>query len=208
MIADTTGVASSTPDPTPSNNAATRNTAVDATPVVAARPVADLAVELTGGPAFAGAHFTYTVTVSNRGPGPVADAVLSFTMPAGVMFVSATGQAAPINGVLTIHLGALAGAVAATATIEVCTMQLGTLTAKARVTGDIPDPDLTNNAAERTIVASKAPPKIIALQIMAERQEFTAFAQAKRAKVASSLQSLRWTAPPTGRWWRLRPANV
>ena len=153
-------------------------------------------MDLNAGPAFTGVHFTYTVTVSNRGPGAVADAVLSFTMPAGAMFVSATGKAAPVNGVLTIHLGALAGAAAATATIEVCTMQVGTLTAKARVTGDIPDPDLTNNAAERTVVALKAPPRIMTLQIMSERRQFTAFAQAKRAKVESSLQSLRGSAHP------------
>lgn len=71
-------------DPTPGNNSATDSDTV----TVAA--TADLAITVTDAPdpVTAGSNLTYTVTVSNSGPGAAANAAWNDTLPAGTSFVS------------------------------------------------------------------------------------------------------------------------
>ena len=72
-----------TTDPTPGNNSAT-----DTDPVVVAPVLADLAITKTDGVASVtpGGATTYTIVVTNNGPGEVTDAAVTDTAPAGLTF--------------------------------------------------------------------------------------------------------------------------
>lgn len=50
----------------------------------------------------------FTMTVSNNGPSDAHNVVVRSTMPANVSFISATGGATPVNGILDIPLGTIA----------------------------------------------------------------------------------------------------
>ncbi len=77
------------------------NTAMSEVPVA---PVSDLSITMSGAPGSVGvgSDVTYTITASNTGPSPDPDAVVTDTLPANVMFVSATGGAIPSGGMLTL----------------------------------------------------------------------------------------------------------
>jgi uncharacterized repeat protein (TIGR01451 family) len=85
LITDTATVSSSTTDPDPSNNYATVTTVV-----ASSSSQADLAVTKTGTPStvVGGNNITYTLTVTNNGPGAAATVTMLDTFPAHTTFVS------------------------------------------------------------------------------------------------------------------------
>jgi uncharacterized repeat protein (TIGR01451 family) len=85
LITDTATVSSSTTDPNPSNNYATVTTVV-----ASSSSQADLAVTKTGTPStvVGGNNITYTLTVTNNGPGAAATVTMLDTFPAHTTFVS------------------------------------------------------------------------------------------------------------------------
>jgi uncharacterized repeat protein (TIGR01451 family) len=90
-ITNTVTVAATEFDPQPANN-----TATVATPVV---PVANLSISKApsfptaiAGTITPSAQLTYTILVTNNGPSPAANVVVTDVLPAGLTFVSATGS--------------------------------------------------------------------------------------------------------------------
>src|SRR5262249_55477416 len=113
QFANTASVSANEPDLNPADNT------VSKTVTVAAAGAADLAVTEAGPPAgvVVGTHGTITATVTDNGPAAATGVTFTDTLPANLVFFSATpsqgtcGQAA---GVVTCVLGDLAGGASAT----------------------------------------------------------------------------------------------
>src|SRR6185295_13705453 len=121
---------------------------------------ADLSVTKTDSPdpASPGTNLSYTITLTNNGPGPALNVMLSDSVPANTTFVSLTSPAGwtsttpPLGGT-----GAITATNPSVAAGQVSTFTLVvrvnnnptalTLTNTASVSSTTPDPDLTNNSA-------------------------------------------------------------
>ena len=70
-----------------------------------------LALAATGGPnpVLAGDDITYTLTYSNSGNAPASGVTVTASVPAGATFVSASGGAVPVAGVVTWNVGGING---------------------------------------------------------------------------------------------------
>ena len=142
-------VASTTPDPDPTNNSSSVSTVVSSS--------ADLALAKSG-PAtvVAGADVSYTLTASNAGPSAADSVAVTDSLPAGVAFVSAggTGWTCTHNGntSVTCTRPTLAADAAAPAINLVVTAppQATTLSNTADVSSPTFDPDHGNNTAGAT----------------------------------------------------------
>ena len=142
QISDAATVSSDTYDPDTSNNSpAPVTTTVDA--------VADLQVGITAvtSPVPAGQDVTYRITATNNGPSDASGVSVADYLPDGVTFVSATGGAVPVSGLITFDIGALADN--ATESFEVTLQTSGTtvspMSDMVTITGDQYDPNTTNN---------------------------------------------------------------
>ena len=134
-------VASTTPDPTPSNNTATADTSVLAQ--------ADLAISKSGPIQLpAGGLVTYTVVVQNRGPSTAAVRDLKDSLPAGLELVAAALEGAA-------GLTACAGAVCQS-TRPLTVGELLTMTVIAQVDPTLAPGMLLTNTA--TVFADAATP--------------------------------------------------
>jgi uncharacterized repeat protein (TIGR01451 family) len=99
-------------------------------------------------------RLTYTIEVTNEGPGTATDVVVTDTLPGGVVPVSAVptvGTCTRDGATLTCLLGTIA--IGATETITVTidllpTQPVGTVANRVGVDSLSEDPDPTNNAAE------------------------------------------------------------
>jgi uncharacterized repeat protein (TIGR01451 family) len=97
-----------------------------------------------------GNTLTYTITVTNNGPGTALAVTLIDTLPSSVTLVSAAygqGTSAIGNGTVTLLLSSLASGASATLTLVVIPTTATTIIDMASVTADTPDPDLSNNNA-------------------------------------------------------------
>jgi len=112
-------------------------------------------------PVAARTGLTYTLTVSNNGPGAATEVVLTDSLPAEALFVSASATQGSCTrsgkgrrgGVLTCDLGPLAAGASASVSIVVEPAKAGTLTNTATVTAAETDPTpADNNATETTVV--------------------------------------------------------
>jgi uncharacterized repeat protein (TIGR01451 family) len=113
-------------------------------------PPADMSITKSG-PAtiIAGNNISYTVSVTNNGPGSATNVTVADTAPAGLTFVSNTGAcvaAYPCN------LGTLAsgGSASITSTYTVSAGSTGSITNTATVTSDMLDLNLANNTSSST----------------------------------------------------------
>lgn len=132
-------------------------------PTSAHAATADLAISKSDSPdpVTEGAVLTYTITVSNSGPGAASNATLTDELSSHVDFVSATptqGSCDLGGKTVTCELGTLPAGPGATATIEVRPKKTGQLTNSASVAvgaGDT-DPVMANNSATEmtTVVAA------------------------------------------------------
>ena len=148
------------PDLDPSNNVASATTTVTAAP--AALAVALVAAPTTG---TVGRELTYTLTVTNSGPGPASGVVLTSDIPADATIVAASqtqGTSSISNGVVTTDLGGLAVGASATVTIVVIPTAAGTLTTVARVAGNEPNPNPAGAVATLSTPVAPEPPTPIA----------------------------------------------
>ena len=107
----------------------------------AATPNTDLAIAKTGtpNPVTEGGNVTYTVTVSNNGPGDASSVSMVDTLPGLLAYVSATpsqGSCLEASGVVTCSLGSIANGANATVTI-------------VAATPDVPDTTVVTNTADR-----------------------------------------------------------
>ena len=141
----------------PDTNAANDSDAEDTAVLAPAAPgsSADLAVTLTDAPdpLDVGDALTYTLGVSNAGPDDATTTVLTFTLPAGVAFTSATpaqGTCSAAAGVVTCNLGTVASGASTSVSVVVSAAADGTLVAGAAVAAAETDPDGSNNTASTT----------------------------------------------------------
>jgi uncharacterized repeat protein (TIGR01451 family) len=127
---------------------------------------ADLAVTKTDSPdpVTEGGNVTYTVTVTNNGPGAATNVTLTDVLDGLVTFVSATptqGTCAETKGTVTCNLGGLANSATATVTIVVTTPDVVDtlqITNQASVSATEPDPIGGNDSAtEQTTVVPAGP---------------------------------------------------
>jgi uncharacterized repeat protein (TIGR01451 family)/uncharacterized delta-60 repeat protein len=131
------------------------NTASLGTTVVS--PSADLALSMAGAPdpVVVGNPLVYTLTISNEGPATATSVRLTNTLPASVVFVSATPAGFTTNGAVVTftNLGNIGSGGQLTATITVNPALAGTITNSASVGSGVPDPFKGNNsAAVKTVV--------------------------------------------------------
>ncbi len=126
----------------------------------------DLSISMSNSPAPVNLNslLTYTLTVANPGPSASTDVVVSNNLPGDVGFVSAIASqgACVTNGsVLTCELGTVPAGSNATVTITVLSPSVpGSITNTASVTKSEADPNLANNKASQTTIASNFPPLV------------------------------------------------
>jgi large repetitive protein len=144
-VTNTVNVTSSTADAQGSNNSASATTTV-------ARAVADVAIvksaNLTA--AFPGGAATYTVVVTNNGPGPAANVVVTDVLPAGTTLVSASSTQGTCTGTSTVicTIGTLPATLTATITLNVTLPTTpGPVSNTATVTSTDADSAPTNNTS-------------------------------------------------------------
>ena len=127
---------------------------------------ADLVIAKTGvpDPVTEGNNITYTVTVTNNGPGDASSVSMVDTLAGLLTYVSATpsqGSCTEASGVVTCSLGGIADGASATVTIVAGTPDVPdttVVTNSATVSGAEPDPNEANNSVtlDTTIVPAGA----------------------------------------------------
>jgi LPXTG-site transpeptidase (sortase) family protein len=146
-------VTSDTSDPVPGNNSDTEGTVIT--------PVADLAVTKSDSPdpVLVGNNLTYTLAVTNLGPSPAANLVVTDTLPAGVTFVSASGTGwacSEAAGTVTCTRAALVVGAAPdiTVVVTVTPAAVSPITNAVSVSSDTSDPVPANNSdTEQTAIS-------------------------------------------------------
>ncbi len=104
---------------------------------------------------FAGSNLTYTVTVSNAGPGVASSVVAADSLPAGAIFVSASGGGVNNSGVVNWSLGTLANNTSSSVTVTVTASASGPLTNTVIASASSFDSALANNT--NSVVTTVAP---------------------------------------------------
>ena len=114
------------------------------------RPTADLSVAKSDSPdpVSKGAPLTYSIVVTNHGPGSAASVQLTDPLPANVQFVSAAstaGSCTQTGSMVACNLGDLNNGSTVTVTIIVTPKKVGTLTNTVQVNSISSDPNSANN---------------------------------------------------------------
>jgi uncharacterized repeat protein (TIGR01451 family) len=114
-------------------------------------------------PVIAGNPLTYTLTVRNNGPGTVADALVTDSLPTGVQLVSVSTTQGTCTGpsIVTCALGTIASGGSATIIIVATPTVAWTIYNIAAVTSSVADPDVVNDSA-RSMTSVNPPPSVAA----------------------------------------------
>ena len=135
-------------DPTPSNNALSENTTVNAT--------IDLQLTMSDSPdprVLAAGNVTYSVNLYNASTSKATNPVFTFNVPATTTFVSATpntGSCSHSGGVVTCAWTDHPAFTGRSVTIVVTPTAVGQISATANIAADQGDPNPTNNSATAT----------------------------------------------------------
>lgn len=148
-ITNTAVVSSPTPDPDPDNNQATEITPIDTS--------ADLSVVKTGSPspAIPGQYLIFSIAITNGGPNPAVNTVLTDAVPSdltNVEFSTDGGTTwSPWTG--SYAVGTLASGAVQAVLIRgiVSPLATGTIVNTAVVSSDTPDPNPDNNTSTAII---------------------------------------------------------
>ena len=125
-------------------------------------PPADIGVTKVDSPdpVAVGSNLTYTLVVSNKGPGVAHGAALSDTLPAGVTFQSVTttrGTCSFVAPQVRCSFGSLNVGATATVTIVVRVDQAGTITNRAGVATTVADPNVGDNQVAIAVTTAQGP---------------------------------------------------
>lgn len=150
-VTNSASVSSSTSDPNGGNSTGASGA------VTLAPASADLSITKTTGAASVttGHVITYTITVSNAGPSPATNVVVTDTLPAGLQYVSATPSQGSCSGTTTVtcNMGTLASGANATITLQAQVIATsGTVTNSASVVATESDPNSANNSGSASPV--------------------------------------------------------
>lgn len=94
-----------------------------------------------------GATAVYTVTAYNLGPATAGQVTITFTLPSGATFVSATNGGTYANGVVTWTVATIASGSHSNPKVSITLSTPGTNTANGAVQAINPDPNPANNSA-------------------------------------------------------------
>jgi uncharacterized repeat protein (TIGR01451 family) len=140
---------------------ATKTWALAVTPSTPTPP-ADIGVTKADSPdpVSVGSNLTYTLVVTNHGPGPAPNAQLSDTLPAGVTFLSVSttlGSCSFAAGTVSCGFGTMSLNQSATVTIVVRVDQAGTIVNTAGVATSVSDPNVANNQIATSVTTAQGP---------------------------------------------------
>jgi uncharacterized repeat protein (TIGR01451 family) len=152
-LANTATVTGGQTDPSTANNSSTATVNVPAAPVAA-----DLRVVKTASPQSvqAGQTVTYTITVTNQGPGPTTGVRVVDTIPAGFTVTGTTATRGPCSqsgAEVRCDLGTVSVGTPETITVTGTVSQsaTGQLSNTATATADQTDPQTANNTATAVV---------------------------------------------------------
>ena len=150
---------STTPDPQPANN---NGSAIASRVVTTVSSQADLAVTCSGPSSVnAGASLNYTIVVSNFGPSTASNVLVSDALPAGAVFLNATGGGSAIGRTVNWPpIANLGSGGTLSLTVTVSAPSSGTLTNHASCSSGTADPVPGNNdgtAAAATVLTAVQP---------------------------------------------------
>lgn len=116
----------------------------------------DVSVSITPGvtSVLVGQNLSYTVLVSNAGPDPADNVVLTQELPGTAQFISANGCNAPVTNTLACTVGTLTAGSNAVFTVTVKPQSTGNLSTNVSVTSDTYDPVSTNNTDSVQVTAT------------------------------------------------------
>ncbi|MEY2407860.1 MAG: large repetitive protein, partial [Verrucomicrobiota bacterium] len=125
-------------------------------------PSFDLVVTLTENPnpVLVTSNVTFLVAVTNRGPSVVADVMVTNTLPAGMLFISATpsqGACSIQSGRLVCAIGSLAPSAGAATSVRLLTTRPGVFVSSAVASAPGNDTDLANNIVTQSTAVVVAP---------------------------------------------------
>ena len=156
-ITNNATITTATPDPNAANDAASEDTTIATSADVSVSKVD------SADPVNAGTGFSYTVTVSNAGPSDATLVALTDTLPAEVVYVSATptqGSCSELAGTVTCALGTVPDGNSVDIVIAVTVpadTSAGTITNNASVTTATTDPNGANDStSEDTVIGTES----------------------------------------------------
>jgi uncharacterized repeat protein (TIGR01451 family) len=109
-------------------------------------------------PAIVGSNLTYTITVTNAGPGAASNVVVTDTVPPGTIFVSTSTGCVEAGGTVTCNLGALADGQSTNVVVVVTPTVAGTVTNTASVTADQADVFPSDNSDTDPVAVNEPVP--------------------------------------------------
>jgi uncharacterized repeat protein (TIGR01451 family)/fimbrial isopeptide formation D2 family protein len=157
--AEVTAAALYDPDSTPGNGDPGEDDQAVAT--INAHGVADLSMAKTAHPAAVtkGGQTTYTIVLTNNGPDDATHVIVRDQLPAGLTYVSDSGNYDKTTGAWTV--GSLSHGDSVTLTIVVKVTQTGSITNRVSVvSSDQRDPNPANDAATAGVSAAGATPPV------------------------------------------------
>jgi uncharacterized repeat protein (TIGR01451 family) len=123
---------------------------------VSTPPAAGLTLQMTGpnSTIAVGTQVTYNLTLMNSSGAQATGVVVTDTLPAGAVFVSASTTRGNCSGTgpVLCNVGTVAAFETLSLSVTVTASAPGVITNTATVTSGTPDPDLSNNTATRTAV--------------------------------------------------------
>jgi uncharacterized repeat protein (TIGR01451 family) len=132
-------IASTSPDPNNANNSATFTAGVT--------PAADMSVNKSGpSSASTGSQVTYSIIVTNNGPSPTTNVVLSDPTPSGMTFVSVNGGGC-MSFPCTLGNMAAGQSISLSAKYQLGAGTSGSVSNTATVSSSVTDPIMTNNSS-------------------------------------------------------------
>jgi uncharacterized repeat protein (TIGR01451 family) len=123
-------------------------------------PGADLSISMSANPLSTpvGGPLTYTLSVSNAGPSPASNAVVTQTLPLSVVYqgaVASQGSVSQLGNQITFSLGTVGIQSNATITVTVIPTAPGLVTSTATVGSPASDPNPANNSASASVLVTR-----------------------------------------------------